>query len=102
VAGELRHDTVWRLDICAGALLDGSISHADLAEDWHDWYHLAPAFVAAYAPEDLAELEAKATFLAQEAAEVGNHDPLSDDDRRYLEALRAHLDLYPEVRHIED
>jgi hypothetical protein len=51
---ELRLDTVWRLDICAGALLDGSISHTDLAEDWHDWYHLAPAFVAAYCPEDLA------------------------------------------------
>ena len=93
---ELRLDTVWHLDVCAGALLDGSISHADLAEDWHDWYQLAPAFVAAYAPEDLSELEAKATILQTD--DVSDHESLSDDDRRYLEALRHHLDQYPARR----
>ena len=97
--GELRLDTVWRLDICAGALLDGSITPAVLDDDWPAWFILAPAFTAAYCPAFLAELEEKTTFLA--APEEGNHDPLTADDREYLEVLRLFLDEYPKMLRTE-
>jgi len=31
-----------------------------------------------------------------------DHEPLTEDDRRYLEALGAPLDLYAEVRDSEE
>jgi hypothetical protein len=37
-----------------------------------------------------------------EAPEIGNDDPLSDDHRRYLEALRHYLDMYPEMRNVTE
>jgi hypothetical protein len=42
---ELRTETVQRLRFYTSALLDGSLSPAAVAEDWPDWFDLAPAFV---------------------------------------------------------
>jgi hypothetical protein len=96
---ELRLDTVWHLDVCAGALLDGFISRADLAEDWPDWSRLARAFVVCYASEDLRLLESKSAFFAAE--EDADQSPLSDNDRLFLEAFRRHLDRYSSGRETE-
>jgi hypothetical protein len=62
-AGEMRPDTVRRLRFYTTALLDGSVTPAAVAEDWPDWYDLIPAFVAAYAPGEVEELEEAAAFL---------------------------------------
>ena len=53
---ELRPEVVKRLRYYTTALLDGTITPAAVAEDWPDWYDLVRAFVAAYAPEEVAEL----------------------------------------------
>ena len=98
--GELRLDTAWHLDICAGALLDGSITPAVLDDDWPAWFVLASAFVAAYGSEELAALEANTTFLA--APDEGNHDPLTAADREYLEVLREHIDQYTAMRNVNE
>jgi len=66
-----------------------------LAEDWPEFFDLAPAFTAAYAPE-LAEAEVKAGFL--DVAEVGEGTVLSGADRAHLSALEERLDMYPEMR----
>ena len=92
---ELRLDTVRRMRFYATALLDGSITPAALGEDWADFYDLAPAFTAAYAPE-LAEAEVEASFL--EVAEAEEGTVLSGADRTYLSALEERLDMYPEMR----
>ncbi len=98
---ELQPETVWRLGICAGALLDCSITPSLLAEDWPDWFILVTAFVAAYGPPELTDMESKATFMiAPEVdAEVDDANLLTKDDAMYLEALRFYLDAYPEFRH---
>jgi len=95
---EMSLDAVCRLREYTDALLHGSITTVDLAEAWPDFYDLAPAFVAAYAPGEVGALERKATFLA--APE--DHEPLTEEDRRYLEALGVHLDLYAEICHPEE
>jgi len=95
---EMSLDTVCRLREYADALLHGSVTTVDLAHAWLDFYDLAPAFVAAYAPDDVGELEQKATLLTA----PHDHEPLTEDDRRYLEALGVHLDLYAEVRDTEE
>ena len=92
---ELRLDTVRRMRFYATALLDGSITPGALAEDWPEFFDLAPAFTAAYTPE-LAEAEVKARFL--EVAEVDEHTVLSGADVAYLSALEERLDMYPEMR----
>jgi hypothetical protein len=89
-------DTVKRLQRYASALLDDSISPAQLMEDWPDWYSLAPAFVAAYGTGDLEALEHNADFLF--LAEEGEDVALTGADRAYLEALELQLDMYPEMR----
>jgi len=91
---EMSLDTVCRLREYADALLHGSVTTDDLADAWPDWFALAPTFVAAYAPDEVADLEHKATFLAA----PDDHEALTEDDCRYLEALGVHLDLYAEVR----
>ncbi len=53
---ELSLDAVQRLRLYASSLLDGSLSPDHLAEDWADWFHLAPAFVLAYGTPELEEL----------------------------------------------
>jgi hypothetical protein len=93
-------DTVRRLRQGTDVLLNGSITHADLADGWPDWYHLAPAFVAAYAPVSVEDLETNATFL--EAPEINDLEPLTEDDRAYLLALGFHLDLYLEMRNVKE
>jgi hypothetical protein len=93
---ELSLDTVQRLRLYTSALLDGSVTPADLMEDWPDWFDLAPAFVAAYGTGDLEELEYAASFLR--AVEDGEDVALTDDDRAYLTALELQLDVYPEMR----
>jgi len=93
---ELRVDTVRRLRYYTTALLDGSITPAALAEDWPDFYDLAPAFVVAYAPEWMEDLEEEAAFL--DGPEVGDDAPLTEADRAYLVALERQLDMYPEMR----
>jgi hypothetical protein len=96
---ELPVAIVTRLRRYVTALLDGSISPAAVAEDWPDWFGLAPAFVAAYAP-DLAELEEAAVFLT--AIEVDDETRLTGADRAYLAALEVRLDMYPEIRATEE
>jgi hypothetical protein len=48
-------------------------------EDWPDWHHLAPAFVAAYGAEELQELESAAVFL--QAIEEQGDVSLTEADR---------------------
>ena len=96
---DLRPGTVHRLRFYTSALLDGSLSPAAVAEDWPDWFDLAPAFVAAYAPGGVEELE-EAAFL--EGPEVGDAAPLTEADRDYLRALEVQLDMYPEMRPTEE
>ena len=93
---ELRLDTVRRLRFYTTALLDGSITPAALSEHWPDWYLLAPAFVAAYAPEAVGELEEAAALL--EGPKIGDDAPLTEAERAYLVALEPVLDMYPEMR----
>ena len=83
----------------ATALLDGSVRPARLAEDWPDWFDLAPAFVAAYAPGGVEELE-EAGFL--EGPEVGDAAPLTKAGWVYPRALEVQLDIYPEMRSAEE
>jgi hypothetical protein len=92
--GELRLDTVKRLRYYTTALLDGSISPAAVAEDWADWFDLAPAFVAAYAPAEVEELEEAAEFMD---GDLG-YTVLTEADKTYLQALELQLDMYPEMR----
>jgi hypothetical protein len=93
--GELHPHAVRRLRIHATALLEGSVTPADLAEDWEDWFHLAPAFVAAYGTEELERLQTAATILT--AIEERDDVTLTEADRAYLRALSATLDMYPEM-----
>ena len=60
---ELRPEVVKRLRCCASVLLEGSITPAAVAEDWADWFDLVGAFVAAYAPEGVEELEEAAPLM---------------------------------------
>ncbi len=53
---ELSVDAVRRLRLYTVALFAGSLTPARLAEDWFDWFHLAPAFVAAYGTEEFQQL----------------------------------------------
>ena len=96
---ELRADTVQRLRFYTSALLDGSLSPAAVVEDWPDWFDLAPAFVAAYAPGGAEELE-EAAF--PEGPEVGDAAPLTKAGWVYLRALEVPLDMYPEMRPTEE
>ena len=96
---ELRLDTVRRLRYYTTALLDGSITPAALIKDWADWYDLVPAFVTAYTPEWLEQLQEAALFL--DGPEIGADALLSDADRAYLLALEPVLDMYPEMRNAE-
>ncbi len=92
---ELRLDTVKRLRYYATALLEGSIMPSAVAEDWADWFDLVRAFVAAYTPEGIGELEEAAPLMS---AEVGEGTVLTDVDRTYLVAVDPLLDAYPEMR----
>ena len=76
---ELRPEVVKRLRYYTSALLEGTIMPAAVAEDWADWFDLAPAFVAAYAPDEVGELEEAATFM--DGPEVGDDTPLTEADR---------------------
>ncbi len=97
---ELRLDTVERMHSYTGALLDGSLAPAAVAEDWPDWFDLAPAFVTAYGPQWMEVLEETAAFL--DGPEIGDDAPLTEQDRTYLVALEPLLDLYPELRKAEE
>jgi hypothetical protein len=93
--GEIGIDTVQRLRHCTTDLLGGSMSPADVVKEWPDWYLLAPAFVAAYLPEDVEVMEEKATFLG--AVERGWDVALTEADRTFLTALQLHLVMYPQI-----
>lgn len=97
---ELHLDTVMRLRFYTTALFDGSITPHAVVEDWADWFDLAPAFVAAYAPEWMEELEAAATFL--DGPKVGGDPSLAKADRVYLLALESLLDAYRALRTLEE
>jgi len=97
---ELRLDTVRRMRFYATALLDGSITTAALYEDWPDWFDLAPAFVAAYAPDEVEELEEATALL--EGPRIEENVPLTKAERAYLVALERALDMYPEMRTTEE
>ncbi len=81
--------------LLASALLEGSISPAAVAEDWADWFDLTRAFVAAYAPEGVEELEEAAPLMSEEVEE---DTVLTEADRAYLTAVELLLDAYPEMR----
>ena len=89
-----------RLRFYTSALLEGSVTPDHIAEDWPDWFQLAPAFVAAYGSYELQELEIGAEFL--EAIEEQDDVSLTDAVRAYLKALQAWLDVYPEMRTTEE
>jgi hypothetical protein len=91
---------VKRLRFYTSALLEGSVTPDHIAEDWPDWFQLAPAFVAAYGSYELQELEIGAEFL--EAIEEQDDVSLTDAVRAYLKALQAWLDVYPEMRTTEE
>jgi hypothetical protein len=97
---ELRIDTARRLRYYTTALLDGSITPTALNADWPDWYDLAPAFVAAYAPEEVGELEEAAALL--EGPKIGDDAPITGAERAYLLALERALDMYPEMPSTEE
>ncbi len=92
---ELRPEVVKRLRYYASALLEGSISPGAVAEDWADWFDLVGAFVAAYAPEEVEELEEAAPLMSDEVEE---DTMLTETDRTYLTSLELLLDAYPEMR----
>jgi hypothetical protein len=92
---ELSDEVVGRIREYVVDLLEGAVSPAEIFEAWGDWYHLTPAFVAAYAPE-LEALERDASFFR--CVEKSSARVLDEADRRYLEALRVRLDMYPHMR----
>ena len=61
--GELRVSTVQRLRLCARAMLDGSMTPSQVADEWADFFVLTPAFVAAHGTWELADLESDARLL---------------------------------------
>jgi hypothetical protein len=97
---ELRLGTVDRMRSYTAALLDGSLNPVAVAEDWPDWFDLAPAFVTAYGPQWMEVLEEAAAFL--DGPEIGDEAPLTEQDRAYLTALEPLLDMYPELRKAEE
>ena len=92
---ELHPEVVKRLRYYASAMLEGSITPAAVAEDWDDWFDLTQAFVAAYAPEDIDELQEAAPLMSHE---VEADSALTEADRTYLTAVELLLDSYPEMR----
>jgi hypothetical protein len=76
-----------------------SLSPAAVVEDWPDWFDLAPAFVAAYAPGGVEELEGAAF---PEGPEVGDAARLTKAGWVYPRALEVQLDIYPEMRPTEE
>ena len=77
-------------------MLTGSISPIEVAEDWGDWFDLAPAFVLVYGTTKLQEMQDEAMFLYR--PDVGDGPALSGRDRTYLADLEPLLDRYPEMR----
>lgn len=98
--GEMLPATVRRLHNYTVALLDGSINPAAVVEDWPDYYDLLPAFVAAYAPEWVGNLEGAAEFL--DGPEDGDHGRLTNDDVAYLLAVEPVIDRYAEMGTTEE
>ncbi len=92
---ELRPEVVKRLRYYTTALLDGTITPAAVAADWADWFDLTQAFVAAYAPEEIGEIEDAAPLMS---GEVEEDTVLTEADRVYLAAVEPLLDAYPELR----
>jgi hypothetical protein len=86
---------VRRLRAITTALLDGGLTPAQVEREWHDYFPLSGAFVAAYGSEDLGVLERTAPFLRRDEA---GESALTENDRHYLRALESELDNYPEMR----
>jgi len=59
---ELTLSTVQRPRFCARAMLEGSMTPRQIADEWADWFLLTPAFIAAYGTLELADLGAEARF----------------------------------------
>jgi hypothetical protein len=97
---EMTLDTVRRLRLYTSALLAGSVTLDHLAEDWADWFHLAPAFVLSYGTEEQEEMQNAAMFLT--AIEEDDDVTLTEADRKYLTMLESQLDMYPEMRTTEE
>ena len=66
---ELALNTVQRLRLCARAMLDGSMTPSQVADEWADFFVLTPAFVGAHGTWELADLEADARFLGKGGVE---------------------------------
>lgn len=67
----------------------GRLGLAALAEDWPDWFHLAPAFVSAYGDADLENLQHHPG--PSTAGEDDGYSALTDPDRAYLRALELQV-----------
>ena len=92
---ELRPEVAKRLRHYVSALLEGSITPGAVAEDWADWFDLTRAFVAAYAPEEIAQLEEAAPLMSDE---MGADTVPTEADRAYLAAAEPLLYAYSEMR----
>jgi len=93
---ELTLNTVKRLRFYTSAMVDGSMTPSQVADDWADWFLLTPAYAAAYGTLELADLGADARFPRNGALEATAS--LTEADRAYLSALEVALDAYPEMR----
>jgi len=93
---ELAVNIVQRLRLCARAMLDGSMTPSQVADEWADWFLLTPAFIAAYGTWELADLGAEARFPRNGGVE--HNAGLTEADRAYLSALEVALDAHLEMR----
>ena len=93
---DLTVNTVKRLRFYASAMLGGSMTPSQVADEWADWFVLTPAFVAAHGTWELADLESDARLLRHGG--VDDDASLIEADRVYLSALEVALDSYPEGR----
>ena len=82
--------------MCAHAMLDGSMTPRQVADDWADWFLLTPAFIAAYGTWELADLESDARLLRNGGVE--DNPRLTEADMVCLTALEVALDAYPDMR----
>jgi hypothetical protein len=80
------------LRLYAVAVLEGSISPEDVAEDWEAFFDLTDGFVIAYGSARLEQLSRRSVLLG--AGETGSPWPLDAVDRLFLATLVCELDEY--------
>lgn len=88
--------TTQRLRSYTSDLLAGTISTAELAASWPDWFDLVSAFAVTYGSVDLEDLEEEAGFGPESGSD--EEGPPSGLVRGYLLTLELELDGYPESK----